>query len=1267
MLTQNHQSRAQTRVAATFAGLVFLLGVPSVQAQEAPLNPELNLSRVPLFLNQAVDPNLLVSFDDSGSMAFAYMPDDINTNCNWRHPRYYWHGHNRVYYNPDINYVPPLQPNGTPFPAANFNSAWLDGYEAATAIVAGAGGSSTVNLGRRYFPTRSKNARDGTGNGTRVGHDWRARNTVNCNNDGGANNNNAALPFADNSRTGTNLDSSAFYYRFTGTDPNDPTQVADPDNFVAVNLNAAGADQQANFANWYSYYRTRYLFARTAASRAFAVLDQNVRVAWQNFNNNRLGATDEIRPLQGPWRTNFFNWLYRTQSSGGTPLRRAMIDAGNFFERSGNNFQSPYWEPGTAASPPRELSCRQNFHITLSDGFWNEGDPSTASFGARGDDNTGHDFPPDPRFDPPRVVSYAPSGLPSTIFWNEGNTNRPPTLAEIAFNFWRRDLRPDLDNNVAPFLPDLRTGITGPAVPPGGLGNPILNDEIYFNPANNPAVWQHMVNFIVGLGVAGTLNYPDDLVRLRRGEVEWPGPQNNDATGVDDTWHAALNSRGEYFSAQDPNELVLALTRLFSSVQARRSSITPVSLSGSILTTLSKAYRTGFDTSDWSGSLVGFAFVPDDPATPLVDEESFLEEWRAEDLLDLRDPDGRLIFASADAEGDDAVPFRWSSLSTEQQSLLRTEFGTNVVQSSAVGEARVNYVRGDRTEELSAGGPLRNRNTVLGAIVSSAAVFVGTPQEIYEDAAADNPDSENFSFESFLSPNGVAAEREALANGEGYQQDFLPRWRNRSPNLYVGGNGGMLHAFDELGNERWGFVPYAAFENLNRLTSPTDLDFQSFVDATPVVRDVFFSGAWRTVLVGTMRLGGQSVFALDVTDPVVGSEPEGSGRLLWEFSDESTDGEDLGYTYGEPFITRLHNRRWVALVPGGYNSVEADGNAGTGEGALYVLDIQTGNVIRKFALGAGSIGLSGVVAGDYRLGCDGIVCERVGRNVRDVTDVAFAGDLSGNLWRFDLTSDSPGNWTAEVMFEAISPTTGRAQPITARPWLAATPDERVVVLFGTGKYLEPGDRSRLIPVQSMYGVYDQGPGAPDYPIQRNQLLQQTQSYIGGDFSSRTATFAPLDPDFHRGWYFDMLDQGERVIVQAGVRETAGIAIVASLIPLSEDPCIPNAQSFLSFVDVSNGGIPGSGSGARDLDGDGQPDFVASFDTNGDGKVDATDNARLIGTRVDTFVAGVTPISVPGGGEARLILPSEDGDLGVNSLVLPDFQWRRRSWRELFSE
>ena len=653
--------------------------------------------------------------------------------------------------------------------------------------------------------------------------------------------------------------------------------------------------------------------------------------------------------------------------------------------------------------------------------------------------------------------------------------------------------------------------------------------------------------------------------------------------------------------------------------------------------------------------MVGLDFVPDDPLTP-ANEESFSIRWQAEDLLDARDPATRRIFTSNVLNGSSTVDFLWGSLSSAQQTALRRNPATGLQDTVAVGQARLNYIRGVRTGEFQNGGNFRNRSTVLGAVVNSGTAVVGRARESYQDVPL-ALDPATASTEEYSFP---------LASPERYDRYglFIEAMRSRRNVIYAGANDGMLHAFDgDTGEEIWAYVPFSVYPSLSRLTSQLDLDYQSFVDATPTVRDVYVPGTgWRTILVVTMRLGAQSAFAIDVTDP-------DSPDVLWEYSDASPDGADLGYTYGLPFINRMHNGEWTVLLPGGYNSEVSDGNASTRQGSLYVLNVMTGSVIRKFELGAGTIGLGSVVGGDYELFCDSTsthFCSFVGRNVLDVTDQAFAGDLTGNVWRFDMRDSSPSGWSVE-RFSRLPGPTGLLQPITARPWLTLTRDGRAVVLFGTGKYIEPGDRTRLIPGQTMYGIFDQGTAGVDYPISsRINLLEQNLAQLGPD--RRTLTNNSISTN-HRGWFFDLIERGERIVVQAGVRVGEGIGIVPSLIPLSEDPCRPNVESFLMFFDVSNGGVPNCRS--LDVDNDGTPDTTqcaVSFDTNGDGVVNAADDANQIGLRVESFIAAVTPVTMEGGGLGRIVLPGLDGDItSVDSLVIPEYEWRRRTWRELFRE
>ena len=147
--------------------------------------------------------------------------------------------------------------------------------------------------------------------------------------------------------------------------------------------------------------------------------------------------------------------------------------------------------------------------------------------------------------------------------------------------------------------------------------------------------------------------------------------------------------------------------------------------------------------------------------------------------------------------------------------------------------------------------------------------------------------------------------------------------------MYVGANDGQLHAFDAAtGQENWAYIPSAVLPNLYALADKNySSQHQYFVDGSPVVgrhlpeRAVVTcsAGQWKTILVGGLNRGGKGYYALDVTDPA-------SPALLWEFTDAN-----LGYSFGNPVITKLKDGTWVVLLSSGYNNAD-------GLGRLYVVN-----------------------------------------------------------------------------------------------------------------------------------------------------------------------------------------------------------------------------------------------------------------------------------------------------------------------------------------
>ena len=1043
------------------------------------------------------------------------------------------------------------------------------------------------------------------------------------------------------------------------------------------------ASQQQNFANWYSYYRTRTNSAKTAMSRAFAPFDQNIRVVWQNLHTSQIaGATrifkfanDATNNANPAVRDAFYNWLFQIPTAGGTPTIAATIRAGEFFRRNTVGAETnPYWDRDLN----RELSCRQNFHINMSDGFWK-------------DENVP---PPLPRRFTQQAITALPDGRPynptdsetSVIhrygdqYPNPSNVNPriSPLLADVSFHYWATNLRPTFSDQastrlkVPPFIPDRSISLFG--IPEASGANPADNKEIYWNPANDPATWSHMVNFNVSFGLDGFLpNTPQVYRELRLGSSTWkwpmpPSVNGEDPEKLDDFWRGALVSRGRYLSAQNPEQLINALQQIVASIVARRGASTAVSVSLPIITDGTTGYTAGYDTTDWSGFVVRNQLHPESGVRlqTLWDAGCILTGGlcpsTGETNLPVRAPNSRVIVTSEGARGT-GKEFSWGNLSATQRARLNTDPSTlnliiNTQTSDGFGEQRVAYIRGSRVNESTASPRFRARSSVLGAVIRGQPVFVSSPASGFSDIYPP------------LSP-------EATGSYEVYQNEQ----RGRRPTIFVAANDGMLHAFDAAnGKEAWAFVPNMVIDNY-RLTKSTQFEsgFTPTVDDKPVVSDAFINGAWKTVLLGSMRLGGRGIYALDVTKAERGDEVTTaavSSKVLWEFSNvppsgtSGTDGTDcgagsrycssLGYTYDSVNIARLkHGNKWVALVSSGYFPQNGQDPASLSTAAartsLLVIDLETGTLIREILTSSASqaatasFGLSQAIV--YDRGSD------------LVDDIAYAGDLAGNMWRFDLQADNPNDWKVDLMFRTYG-NGGTAlpgeQPISAAPiTMTDSAEGRTMLIFGTGKFIGGVDRTAAIPIQSHFGIRDYDTNSPNYPIRVNQLA--TQSMAQDAFGVRSITsisqipssLSPLNPG--RGWRIQMnipSEPGERSLATPFPFYTSNLVLLRSIIPIDVDPCNPGARYGLIVVNATDG--------------------TAFVDPN------IATPSRVVGGVVASSTPPGDPITLRGGGAvvfAGLRDPNAAGgavsDAAANAIEAAasnaDDIWHRGAWRELLDQ
>lgn len=1304
---------------------------------------QVDLSPTPPDLTASVDPNVVVTFDDSGSMSSNYMGDNRPFDAGtWTGP---WFcagtidpriidvtnvkskAMNGVYYNPNVIYTPPIKEDNTLFADADssLQAVWADGIAinrptspqtptAATYLNNPAAPQTTLGNDNRVgnlmgVVVTTVTPRSSSGSGAQCAAGYDPGSCV-CVGTGSSRRCNWTVTTSVDNRWkcgsgGTNpFTQGPYYYRLKNTIAipvdtfGNPTTAGRTALYTSANWEAVqvpSAEYQ-NFANWYAYYRTRNLMTRTALSRVFGQFGDNIRAAWQNINNGtyklptatiitNLNDTNAAAPN---YRKSFYDWLFAVGASGNTPNRASTIRAGNFFTRANtSNLRDPYWEPGQGAQPGRELACRQNFHMLVTDGYWNEDNPTGLPGGLFTVQS--------PPATLPDGTTFSRSDAESRVFWDvpasptgtcgsDGSTNCYPSLADLAFFYWAKDLRTDLANVVPPYMPDKTTGVTG-SVPYESGTDPLDNKEIYYNPANDPASWQHVVQFMVTLGIAGRLEFSDDvdcsdptndLCKLRKGQANsasitgWPIPARNDPRAIDDTWHAAINSRGSYFSASDPSALVQHLTDIINNILSRRGSSTALSATMSTLTTGTQGYSAGYDTSDYSGFLIKQDLDADtgEPGATIWDAGCLLTGGTfSGGVCTLPNPlpnagAARTILTANDS-GSGGISFEWGSLSSAQQSALNQDPTSSVKCASPTattggcdghGQLRLNWLRGDRTNEFVA-PLLRHRSSVLGAIINSQPRYVSAPTGGFTD---------NFPPGS---PEAVAAQPNADGlPGPGSYGEYVNQNRNRDPTVYVGANDGMLHAFNGVtGEERWAYVPVTLFgidnvagesatattarRRLAKTTHNATYQNATTVDNTPIIQDVFINGAWHTVLIGSLRYGGRGIFALDVTDPT-------SPTVMWEKSSAQSGFQHLGYTYSYPNVARLSysGGSWVVAVASGYfplpnmtppDPVSDDPSAS--QTSLFVIDLASGALITEVSTGlapqsaAQTYGLSSPAIYDL--------------NSDQVDDISVAGDLTGNLWRFDLSNASTSNWKVDLMFKAYgsSGEIGR-HPISVMPVGMRDPQAHAPIwVFGTGKFLGLCDRTASSPssgcgpdsntaLQAFFGVRDYGTASSNYPIVPASL---NSWIIAQDAAGIRTLTGVTNVTNNRGWTIPLDSSrthefGERDVVTVVPFYSANYAILTTLIPKGDDPCDPGRRGAIMAIDGATGGP------------------LAASPLGGGGPSASTSNT-VIGQVVNSNAIPIAGIpAVVGSQGGPLLLP------GLPQFAIPAPPPHRGSWREL---
>lgn len=589
-----------------------------------------------------------------------------------------------------------------------------------------------------------------------------------------------------------------------------------------------------------------------------------------------------------------------------------------------------------------------------------------------------------------------------------------------------------------------------------------------------------------------------------------------------------------YALASQAQRMIAGIRKFFASASAQSGSVSVSSLSSQRFSSNSPTgdlFASRFDSRDWSGTVIKSSLALN-TTTQNIDALQNVA-WDAGSILtvgstmaaSVTDPyikpaDRKIFTYRRGASGNPSIAFTASNLG-QFDSAMQDALNANPVTGAAdsLGELRVSYLRGDRTQEGAATNAFRRRNSLMGDIINSGPVY--------------------------------KKETDSSLTGDSTYLTFSKSMADRTAAVYVGANDGMLHALRASdGKELFAYVPLAVAKNLNKLTNPV-YQHLPFVDGVPEVGEAKLGTDWRTILVSGMGGGAQGIFALDVTDPnTFGDGSANAGKVLFEFTDQ--DDPMMGNVVAQPKIVKLKvpstttggapSYKWFVAVGSGYNNYVNDGSgrySSTGDQALFLLSLDKaagaawteGSNYFKIVVPAASTSIANSLA------TPGVTLGDLGE-----VKTMYAGDLQGQLWKFDFTeglsSDNISNnkiikvssGVKKPLFTAKT-SAGVAQPITITPLITTAKRSGVMVVFGTGKFAEQTDASSS-GTQSVYSVWDNGgTDDADYGLTRSKLQQQTATESASavniattDFNLGTATGEK------RGAYFDLSNSRERIAV-----------------------------------------------------------------------------------------------------------------------------------------
>lgn len=342
----------------------------------------------------------------------------------------------------------------------------------------------------------------------------------------------------------------------------------------------------------------------------------------------------------------------------------------------------------------------------------------------------------------------------------------------------------------------------------------------------------------------------------------------------------------------------------------------------------------------------------------------------------------------------------------------------------------------------------------------------------------------------------------------------------------------------------------------------------------------------QTFMFGAMGQGGRGAYALNIGAVADNVRSSSWNTTVPLFETAKGAGNKLGYTIGSTQIGRVSIKRnatpvnlesdvrYAGFLASGYRT--EDVNSADNETALYVYDMtgkeagtkgtgsnvsDAGKLLAKIPAPNGKGGLSTPTLVDTDF--DGIV------------DIAYAGDRYGNMFRFDLSGETPSKWSAQMIFQGSG-----NQPITSAPAVSRRSKDKYVVIFGTGSEIYQNELNNTNgQINAVYGIYDD---VSDKAVLANssELEQQTRESNGEHIYVSDNKVG----EGKKGWSLT-LDPNERVTVKPTmILRTAVVTIrkyetkTIHTDSSSTDVCLPDststqttAKTIILGVNAENGG------------------------------------------------------------------------------------------------